>query len=281
MNTGISARGIYLQGAVRHWHRLPREAVDAPFLQVLKARLDAALGSLISGCQPAHCRDLELDDIWGPLPPHSMILQYLLESQRENNLVGEFQAVNSLPSRSDTTAFCSMSREQQSLKRIANNCLQLQWYISHCNTGLSGKWCINFERDRLRAWNKPGWNQQDSSSDCSGCTESSMCAQRHIVLPGPQHPHLLVLQPSWLISWNTAFTTKIGYLHTPITKHEPPQKQPHASVQGTVTEMYVFQTVIKVFPSLSFSIWLGARNTDYLMQTIPWLFSALNNNRHV
>ena len=32
---------------VRCWHRLPREVVDAPSLQVLKARLDGALGSLV------------------------------------------------------------------------------------------------------------------------------------------------------------------------------------------------------------------------------------------
>jgi len=34
---------------VRHWHRLPREAVDAESLdlEVFKARLDGALGSLI------------------------------------------------------------------------------------------------------------------------------------------------------------------------------------------------------------------------------------------
>ena len=32
---------------VRHWHRLPREAVDAPSLEVFKARLDEALGNLI------------------------------------------------------------------------------------------------------------------------------------------------------------------------------------------------------------------------------------------
>jgi len=30
---------------VRHWHRLPREAVGAPSLEVFKARLDGALGS--------------------------------------------------------------------------------------------------------------------------------------------------------------------------------------------------------------------------------------------
>ncbi|GAB0203623.1 hypothetical protein GRJ2_002827900 [Grus japonensis] len=32
---------------VRHWNRLPREAVDAPSLEVLKARLDGALGNLV------------------------------------------------------------------------------------------------------------------------------------------------------------------------------------------------------------------------------------------
>ncbi|GAB0181475.1 hypothetical protein GRJ2_000612800 [Grus japonensis] len=32
---------------VRHWNRLPREAVDAPSLEVFKARLDGALGNLV------------------------------------------------------------------------------------------------------------------------------------------------------------------------------------------------------------------------------------------
>ena len=31
-----------------HWHRMPKEAVDAPSLQAFEARLDVALGSL--GC---------------------------------------------------------------------------------------------------------------------------------------------------------------------------------------------------------------------------------------
>jgi len=31
---------------VKHWHRLPREAVAAPSLAVLKARLDGALSNL-------------------------------------------------------------------------------------------------------------------------------------------------------------------------------------------------------------------------------------------
>lgn len=39
---------------VRHWHRLPREAVGAPSLEVFKARLDRALGNLVwwQGCLP-------------------------------------------------------------------------------------------------------------------------------------------------------------------------------------------------------------------------------------
>jgi len=32
---------------VRPWHRLPREAVDAPSLAVFKARLDGALSNLV------------------------------------------------------------------------------------------------------------------------------------------------------------------------------------------------------------------------------------------
>ena len=32
---------------VRHWHRLPREAVSAPYLAVAKARLDGALSILV------------------------------------------------------------------------------------------------------------------------------------------------------------------------------------------------------------------------------------------
>ncbi|KFO78654.1 hypothetical protein N303_04544, partial [Cuculus canorus] len=40
-------RNFFTMRVVRHWHRLPREAVDAPSPEVFKARLDGALGSLI------------------------------------------------------------------------------------------------------------------------------------------------------------------------------------------------------------------------------------------
>ncbi|KFV46918.1 hypothetical protein N341_12213, partial [Tyto alba] len=32
---------------VRHWNRLPREVVDAPSLEALKAKMDEALSNLI------------------------------------------------------------------------------------------------------------------------------------------------------------------------------------------------------------------------------------------
>jgi len=32
---------------MRHWHRLPREAVDVASLEVFKARLDGALSNLV------------------------------------------------------------------------------------------------------------------------------------------------------------------------------------------------------------------------------------------
>ncbi|KFQ96936.1 hypothetical protein Y956_09121, partial [Nipponia nippon] len=38
---------FFTMGVVRHWSRLPREAVDAPSLEVFKARLDRALSNLV------------------------------------------------------------------------------------------------------------------------------------------------------------------------------------------------------------------------------------------
>jgi len=43
----IIAKKFSTVGLVRHWHRLPREAVAAPSLAVFKARLDGALSNLI------------------------------------------------------------------------------------------------------------------------------------------------------------------------------------------------------------------------------------------
>ena len=44
----MDVRGkFFTERVVRHWNRLPREAVNAPSLEVFKARLDGALGSLV------------------------------------------------------------------------------------------------------------------------------------------------------------------------------------------------------------------------------------------
>ena len=51
---------VFTYREVRHWHRLPREAVDAPSLKVFRVRLDGAQGS------PASGRWLELGSLWGP-----------------------------------------------------------------------------------------------------------------------------------------------------------------------------------------------------------------------
>ena len=45
-------RKFFTVRVVRHWHRLPREAVDVPSLEVFKARLDGALANLPSGWHP-------------------------------------------------------------------------------------------------------------------------------------------------------------------------------------------------------------------------------------
>ncbi|KFQ80757.1 hypothetical protein N335_12722, partial [Phaethon lepturus] len=38
---------FFTMRVVRHWNRLPREAVDAPSLEVFKHRLDGALSNLV------------------------------------------------------------------------------------------------------------------------------------------------------------------------------------------------------------------------------------------
>jgi len=38
---------FFTMRVVKHWNRLPREAVDAPFLAVFKARLDGALSNVV------------------------------------------------------------------------------------------------------------------------------------------------------------------------------------------------------------------------------------------
>jgi len=55
---------------VKHWHRLPREAVDPPSLAVFKARLDGALSNLVWWKMfLLTAGGLDLDDLSGPFQP--------------------------------------------------------------------------------------------------------------------------------------------------------------------------------------------------------------------
>ncbi|KFR09638.1 hypothetical protein N306_11224, partial [Opisthocomus hoazin] len=38
---------FFTMRVVKHWHRLPREAMEAPSLETFKARLDGALSNLV------------------------------------------------------------------------------------------------------------------------------------------------------------------------------------------------------------------------------------------
>jgi len=53
---------FFTKRVVRHWNRLPREAVEAPSLETFKARLDGALRNLgLVKDIPAYCRGFGLE----------------------------------------------------------------------------------------------------------------------------------------------------------------------------------------------------------------------------
>ena len=48
MKFNIDGAGIFVffyDKVVKHWHRLPRQALDAPYLETPKVRLDGALST--------------------------------------------------------------------------------------------------------------------------------------------------------------------------------------------------------------------------------------------
>ena len=61
---------FFTQRVVTLWNRLPKKVVDALSLEAFKARLDVALGSLVSWLVTLHIAvGLKLDDHCGPFQP--------------------------------------------------------------------------------------------------------------------------------------------------------------------------------------------------------------------
>ena len=63
-------RKFFTGRVVTHWNTLPKEVVDAASLEVFKARLDVALGSLVWWLATLHIAGgLKLNDHCGPFQP--------------------------------------------------------------------------------------------------------------------------------------------------------------------------------------------------------------------
>ena len=70
----LGIRKFFTVSVVRHWHRLPREAVDAPSLETLKARLKGLWAHDLAVGVPVHCRGVELH---GYLPTQKIVWFYV------------------------------------------------------------------------------------------------------------------------------------------------------------------------------------------------------------
>lgn len=59
--TAYKENGFYR--VVRHWIKLPREVVDALFLETFVVRLNQSLSNLIAVSVPVHCSGIGLDGL--------------------------------------------------------------------------------------------------------------------------------------------------------------------------------------------------------------------------
>jgi len=84
-------RKFFPQRVVKHWNRLPKEAVDAPSLEAFKARVVVGPGSLVCWLATLHIAGgLKLNDHCSPFQPRPFYISIinsisLQSSTRENN----------------------------------------------------------------------------------------------------------------------------------------------------------------------------------------------------
>ena len=70
---------FFTMRVVKHWKRLPREAVDASSLAVFKARLDGVLRNLVNWKMSLFMAGgLEPDDLQGPFQPKPFYVSMIL-----------------------------------------------------------------------------------------------------------------------------------------------------------------------------------------------------------
>jgi len=69
----LDIRKIFTVRVVRHWHRLPREVVDAPSLETLRSDWRGSEHPDVAVGVPVHCRGVGLDGLYGSLPTQTIL----------------------------------------------------------------------------------------------------------------------------------------------------------------------------------------------------------------
>lgn len=190
---------------VWYWNRLPRETVAAPSLEVFKARLDAALGSLI-------CWVVSLPNIRGGWPKWSLSVPFNL-NHSINEFVGH-QNPNLAPQ-----SPCQQM-ESQCSQQLLFQCFPKQKYsalllhLSSCSQvtqeyGLQpDAVSVGLPVSRVKQDHKPWWCVSPGLTSLLNslalCTENSQFSEKLTLPVKPQHE--AVVYQCWETHWNKKAT---------------------------------------------------------------------------